>query len=175
MEDTHCMYRILFISGNRSDSRASQANDSESGSALVEFSLILPVLLLLLLGVVDLGLAVQKSMIVSEAAHAGTLFATISGPSTKTTDVVAAAQKAASGVQNLNVCAGYWWVCSSGPVQPPASPSCGTSSPPAPTCASGTPVEYAQVLTTVNLSALFGYPGLPASFPLRGSSIVRVQ
>ena len=47
---------------------------SESGSALVEFSLILPILLLMLIGVTDLGISIEQAMVVSEAAHAGTMY-----------------------------------------------------------------------------------------------------
>ena len=136
----------------------------ESGSALVEFTLILPVLVLLLLGVADFGLALQQAMVAADAAHTGTLYATIAGNSSNTNGMKDAAL-AAGGSQLVVDASQNVYTCS-------------TSVPPTttmPSCSSGSVLKYAHVKTQITLPALFGYPGLPASFTLSGSSTIRVQ
>ncbi len=136
----------------------------ECGSALVEFSLFLPVLVFLLLGMTDCGLAVQQAMVAAEAAHTGALYATEAGSSATNTDLRNAAL-AVGGSQVTVDTANFVYACS----------VTGTKSTNPPTCSTGSLMTWAQVTTHISLPALFGYPGLPASFTLIGSSTIRVR
>ena len=146
----------------------------ERGSALVEFSLFLPFFLLMLLGVTDVGLGIQKAMIVQQAAHAGAMCATLS--STPSGSDMAAAVSAIQTAANNTASAGGIAALTVTPQFLCASSPTGTrtvvSTVP---CPASTPLQWAAVSTSYNFSALFGYPGLPASFALTGFSEVRVK
>ena len=138
---------------------------SENGSVLVEFCLILPVLVLLFAGVVDLGLGVQQAIVVSEAARAGTAYSCLPGKSSDLQGMKDAAVAAAGAVSPFSATATNWCSCNAN-----GSPvSCAS------TCSGASPLEYAQVKTSATLPVLLGYPGLPASFSLSGFSAVRVH
>ncbi len=140
----------------------------EHGSALVEFSLFLPMLILMLMGVVDLGLAIQQRMIVQEAAHAGALYATLSGKNEDVAGMQSAAKSAGAGAANLVVNTPVLYCASSATgVKTQGSPGCSTSS-----------LEWAQVTTSASLPALFGYQFGSISFnlfTLNGFSEMRVR
>ncbi len=141
--------------------------NGEQGSALVELSLFLPFFLLMLLGVADVGLGIQKAMIVQQAAHAGAMCATLSGKDTVSAMQTAATNAAAAGgIASLTVTPQF--LCASSPTGTRSVVS-------APPCPTSTPLEWAAVSTSYNFSALFGYPGLPASFALTGFSEIRVK
>ncbi len=138
---------------------------SENGSVLVEFCLILPVLVLLFVGVADLGLGVQQAMVVSEAAHAGTAYSSLPGKSSDLQGMQNAAVAAAGNMSPFSATATNWCSCNAN-----GSPvSCSS------TCGGASPLEYAQVKTSATLPVVLGYPGLPASFSLNGFSAVRVH
>ena len=58
------------------------------GQALVEFALIIPVLLLLVVGVMEFGLVINQYMIVTEAAREGARSAALGGTNATVTTVV---------------------------------------------------------------------------------------
>jgi Flp pilus assembly protein TadG len=137
----------------------------QSGSALLELSLVLPLMVLMLAGVFDLGLGVQQSLLVSEAARAGTAFGQIPGNDLNLTGMQQAATVAAGSLQSFKASAVEWCSCSPGG----AVISCSSS------CPAGKPVAYVQVQTSAVLPTVFSYAGLPASFNLQGFSAVRVR
>ena len=139
-----------------------------TGSALVEFALILPVLLLLTFGAIDFAFWIQRSMVVSEAAHAGAVYGTLPGKDTDFVDMQAAAVAASQNLAGLQATPANWCACS--PAGTPL-PSC-SSACPAP---SGPQVEYVQVSTSLPVLPLFAYPGIPASFTVQGFSVLRVR
>lgn len=63
------------------------------GQTLVEFALILPVLLLLLVGTMDVGLLINQHMILSEAAREGARSAALGGSNDIVRDVVRTAAR----------------------------------------------------------------------------------
>ncbi len=154
-----CSRRMNF---NRKDNLD---RSSEAGSVLVEFSLMLPILVLLLVGVADLGLGVQQAIVVSEAAHAGTAYSSLPGKSSDTAGMKSAANAAAGSLSSFNASATNWCSCGAG----------GTHLSCPITCSGGSLMEYAQVTTTATVPVLLGYPGLPAGFSLSGFSVVRVH
>ena len=75
--------------------------DSESGSALIEFSLMLPVLVFLFVGIADYGLEMQQAMQIMEAATAGASYGAINGNQKDLVGMQNAAKNSAVGVQRL--------------------------------------------------------------------------
>ena len=73
-----------------------RASSSQRGSAVVEFALVLPILLVLTLAVVQVGLLVRDELIVVQAARAGAREAAVSADPTV---VRAAAVDAAVGLE----------------------------------------------------------------------------
>lgn len=68
----------------------------ESGQALVEFALVVPIFLLLLLGVVEFARAWNIYEVLTDAGREGARRAVVDNPNTTQADVVAAIQAAGS-------------------------------------------------------------------------------
>ena len=64
-----------------------QLVQDEEGSMLLELALILPVALLLLFGVINYGLLLQQSMVITDSARAGAEYAQTVGNHTNTTQM----------------------------------------------------------------------------------------
>ena len=139
---------------------------SEEGSALLEFSLIVPLVVFMFLGVVDLGLVIAQSMTVSQAAESGASYGTLAGNGTDTAGMQAAATKTANGMSGFKVTATTWCSCTSAG----SATGCSSSCP-----GSASPIQYVQVQTSAPASLIAKYPGLPTAIQLMGSSILRVQ
>jgi Flp pilus assembly protein TadG len=82
----------------------------EGGQQLVEFALVLPVFLLIVTGLFDVGRAVWQSNTLAYAAREGTRFAIVNGSASEnpvgpsnTQPVVAVVRAAAVGVSDVNV------------------------------------------------------------------------
>lgn len=63
----------------------------EHGQSLVEFALVIPLLLVILLGVADLGRAFYYTSAIANAARVGAAYAAANGPGTPAASVVAKA------------------------------------------------------------------------------------
>ena len=74
--------------------RAGQRHDRETGSAVVEFALVLPIVLLVLLAVVQVGALARDRLLLTQAARAGAREAAIEADDGSTTDAVRAAAAA---------------------------------------------------------------------------------
>lgn len=138
-----------------------------SGQALLEIGLLLPILLLLLIGVIEVGRAAYASIIVSNAAHAGALYGA-QDPATAADDsgMVQAALNDGQDLSGLSATATHLCTCSTGS----SAPDCSLSD-----CSSGRLIEYVQVNTSLVFAPLFHFPGIPTSFNLKGQSVVRVE
>lgn len=151
----------------------SKSGASESGQALLEFVLVLPLLLLFVLGAVDLGRLAYMSVEVSNAAHAGAQYGcqnaadagNVAGMQAAT--VADAPDLVGSNNGNLTATATSYCQCSDGSS---ANSSC--SNPPA--CAGTHLVEFVRVSTTANYTPWFPYPGIPSSVTLHGSAVMQI-
>jgi len=162
-----------------------QPKTAESGQTLMEFALMLPFMMLLLLGIAELGRAAFITITISNAATAG---AEYGSQSAATASDFTGMQKAALCDANGDV-AGY---CKTGILTqtPGATNFCecdtgsGTSclagagnTPPA--CSGfvcgGQIVECVHVTTYATFSPLFHYPGLPTTYSAHGDAIRRVR
>ena len=138
---------------------------NESGNALIEFCVFMPLVVFMFLAAVDYSFITQQSMMVAEAATEATRFAAVAGNGSNTTGMLAAATTAAVGVPNFAVTAVNYCTCSSGG----AAVSCSTS------CASGyLPAEYDKVSTSASVPLFFKVTGIPGTVSLSATSTMRV-
>src|SRR5579862_7065820 len=157
----------------------------ERGQSLLEFALMLPFLILLAVGVVEIGRSIYYTVAVNNGATAGAEYGS-------QTEITAADTM---GITNTAVCdanGGSPPSCQSGVLTSanvtvtngcvcdnndagtscnpmPASGSCVSIS------CSGQIAECVQVQTTATYSPLFNYPGLPRSYSASGKAVMRVR
>ncbi len=127
----------------------------EHGSMMLELALILPVALLLFFGVINYGLLLQQSTVITDAARAGAEYAQIPGNETNTTQMQSVALASASSIPGIHATATTYCTC------PPATGAVSCSG----YCSSyGQPAMYAQVTTSATLSLLLaGTTTIPVS------------
>jgi Flp pilus assembly protein TadG len=138
---------------------------SESGVALIEFSLFLPILAFLFVGIVDYALELQEGLQVQEAAAAGAAYGVTPGNQKDLAGMQTAAQNAALGVSGFSATAVDVYTCTPG----------GTTVTSGSTCSGyGTPITYVQVTTSATIPVFLAYPGMPSSLTLHGAATYRV-
>jgi Flp pilus assembly protein TadG len=154
---------------------------SQSGQALVEMAIALPVLLILALGVIELGRYAYIAILVGNAAHAGALYGSQNtAASADTTGIQNAAEydfaggTAAGSIDNgqpvsqLNVTSSTSCGCDSGGTI--TGFGCATT----PSCATGHWVVIVSVTASGTFNSLFNYPGIPSSLAISRTSTMRV-
>ena len=141
----------------------------DSGQAILELVLVLPILLMLTLGVIEFGRAAYYDIAVADAARAGAQFASQS--MANASDLTSVTRAALSNSQ-LDMGA---------PVNVTLQPlSCqcpggGVASGTCPASGCAYPIVYVTVSTDYTLNPLFTYPGISSTFTLNGSSTLPVQ
>lgn len=138
------------------------------GAAIVEFALILPLLVLLMVGLFDLGFGAYQLMQVHAAAEAGAQYAT--QHATWDAAAIATAVTGATGTGGIAAIPAPSQVCGcpDGGIFTPR-PSCGT-------CPSGSPAGiYASVSAQLSYSPVLPYPGLPDPLVLTGQAYRRLN
>jgi len=151
---------------------------SQSGQSLIEVALLLPLLLTLLLGTVDLGRYAYAGILIGNAARAGTAYGAQSLTlSVNTAGIQTAAdndyQNNGQNASTLTVSSSVSCGCDSGGTV--TSAACSTvTNPSAGTCGSGHWVVMVSVTATGTFSALFNYPGIPKSINISRTSTMRV-
>ncbi len=139
---------------------------SDSGQALVELSILLPVATLLLLGIAEIGRLANASIVVSHAANAGVQYAAQNRvTASSNTQIIQAAIADASAFPNLQVTPSHYCTCADG-----TSSTCEPSD-----CLGSRIIEYVKVDTQVQLPSMFGYYEFPKSFTVKGEKIMRVS
>ena len=145
----------------------SSHNNKECGSALLELAISMPLLLLILFGVADLGRFLYAATEVVNAAAAGAEYATASlANTTDYAGMQTAAQNDAANVSGMQVSTSSFCQCVSGTTVSCTIGACGGSS---------TPPSYIKVTTSATFNTLFSYPALPSSIALSGSAVRRLQ
>lgn len=139
---------------------------SDTGTSLIEFALVTPVLLFLLIGGIDLGRSMYLGILAANAARAGASYGAYNlSSAADDTGMQSAATTDAPGAS---------WNT------PTATALCSVSGgTPAPCTVSGTgppvnTVYYVQVIVTGSFATLIKYPGLPSKIPVSGTSVMRV-
>lgn len=134
-----------------------------SGQALVETALTVPVLILLLLGVAELGRLAFAAIEVSNAARAGAAYAAQNGSTASdTTGIATAASNDAANLTGLTTTSSISCICSDG-----TAASCTDNS----ACSTSHIEESVTVNTQVSFSPMIHLPGLPTTFTLQGQAV----
>lgn len=153
----------------------------QRGQTLLEVALLTPMLLLLLLGVIEMGRYAYISILVGNAARAGAAYGAQSRPqSALATDICHAASDDFQGT-DVPCTGGTQSVGPNGTITVTSSTSCGCDSagtvatagcitatnPTAGTCPGGGRwVVFVSVTASGTFSGLFNYPGIPSSINL---------
>lgn len=140
---------------------------AEEGASLIEVAVMMPVLVFLLIGVVDISQAYYYSVVVSDAAEAGAFYGM-----TNSSDI--AGMKAAAAIDapslqgGINSSATYGCECADGTG---VAPLCALP----PTSCSGAYVHYVSVSTSWTYTPIVPYPGLRSSYVLQGLAMMRAN
>jgi Flp pilus assembly protein TadG len=148
----------------------------QSGQSLVEVAIMLPFLLVLALGVIEMGRFMFIGILVGNAARAGAAYGTESLiASVDTTGITTAARNdfASNGqnTANLNVNSSVSCGCDSGGTITTAACT-GTG---AGICASGVWAVTVTVTASGTFNSLFTYPGIPTSITVSRDAVMRVN
>ncbi|MGB0034295.1 MAG: TadE/TadG family type IV pilus assembly protein, partial [Candidatus Acidiferrales bacterium] len=144
----------------------------EAGSAVLELAFLLPLLMLMLVGTIDLGRLAYMSIEVSNAARAGVQYgqqssdtsSDLAGMQTAATNDAPDLVGAANG--NLTATATYWCQCSDGSS---VTANCTTTPP----CGGTHLLNYVKVTTSATYKPWIPYPGIPPSLTLNGKAVMR--
>lgn len=138
---------------------------SRRGSAMIEFALVTPLLLLLLSGVLDYSNALRTAISVSDAARTGAQYGSLSSVnSLDTTGMQNAARNSAPNVTGMTATAVRSCKCPDG-----------TSVVCTGTCATGSMRVYVSVTTHATVLNWFQYTGLPYTGAVTGKAVMRVR
>lgn len=134
------------------------------GNVALEFALIAPVLLLLLLGLVDFGRAVAASRALSAGAAAAALSAVHTGVPEAGWAEIEELARAAAGSADARVEVAERYRCGS------------TAADRDTVCVDGRlPALYVEVALSASHPLLFDLPGLAESIPLTGRAVMRMR
>jgi Flp pilus assembly protein TadG len=142
----------------------------ESGTSMVEFALVAPMLIALLVGLIEIGRFAYFAILAANAARAGVQYGaqnlqTAADTTGITNAVVADGQNLPNWTAANGVVVHY--LCS---VNGGTPTNCVTgANGPAPNT-----VYYVSVQVTGSFKSLLSYPGLPRTLPVSGNAIMRV-
>jgi Flp pilus assembly protein TadG len=151
---------------------------SQSGQALLEVALLMPLLLALVIGAIELGRYAYISILVGNAARAGAAYGAQGlALSADTTGITTAAdndfQNNGQLVSNLTVTSSTSCGCDSAGTTTSAACST-TTNPSAGTCVAGHWVVMLSVTASGTFNSLFNFPGIPMSITVSKTSTIRV-
>ncbi len=154
-----------------------QTLNRNSGQAFVELALVLPVLVLMLVGAVEVGRLAYASVEVSNAARAGVAYgAQTATTAADLTNIRLAATQDAPDLTILTTTASKACSCESSAGVITAFASCDSATTNLTTCPSPSHIlQYVQVQTSAAVPTLFHFPGIPSTITLGGYAIMRVQ
>jgi Flp pilus assembly protein TadG len=145
--------------------RRSSRRGARDGAAAIEFALVAPILLALLVPLIDLGMGSYIKAQVQTAAQAGAEYAEMRGWNPL---AIRQAVLNATGLTALSVTPSVSCGCISGTSIVTAT--CGNY------CPSGRPPgTYVTVAASASYTSLIPYPGLDRTTTFRASSVVRIN
>ncbi len=140
----------------------------DSGSALAEIVIVLPLLVLLLIGLIEVGRYGNYTIVAGNAARAGAQFGAQN--TTTAANITGMQNSALSDAQNLSgltVTASNYCECADGSTSTCLATDCPTSHR----------IVYVKVLTSASVPSLTNFAGLPASLrtiTVQGKAVMRV-
>jgi Flp pilus assembly protein TadG len=140
----------------------------ETGGAIVELALIVPVFTALMLGASEFATLEYAAIETSNAARAGVAYGSQSSTTASDSNgMQSAAINDGYNIAGLTATAKQFWSCSNAPSTQASSP---------PTCTTGNHVlNYVQVQTSATITPAIHVPGLATSYTVHGLAIMRVQ
>ena len=161
----------------------------EGGQSMIEFALMLPFLMLLSIGIVEIGRAAYISIVVTNGATAGVEYG--AQDVSTASDYMSMQQSAANDVANntiggtMTAVATWGCYCDTGSgtscTYVSGGQDCNSTTGGSCSCATiqasctGQIVECVQVDTHVDFTPLFNWPGLPTTYQSNGHSVMRVR
>jgi Flp pilus assembly protein TadG len=154
-----------------------KSRKSQAGGALVEFAICIPLLMLILIGLIEIGRLTYFGIQVGNAARAGAQYGALSYANTSGSNMQIAAQNdGRNSVANLQTTANYVCACwnATAGAMTPAAPSVAACSVPCST--GGHIVTYAQVTVSGTMRPMFDYGalGLPDRWVVTRVATIRV-
>ena len=141
----------------------------QKGQAMIELAIILPILLALTVGIIEIGRLAYFSFEISDAARAGAQYGTMTlGNAESDANVLQAAQNNAVDMPGLTASRHMSCVC-------PGTAGVTTGDCTSQITGCSYPMVYLTVTTMYTLNPLFHYPGIPDTFNLTGVSTMPVQ
>src|ERR1700733_3573620 len=134
-----------------------------TGQTVVEMALLLPVLLTLMIGLIEIGRYAYFDILISNAARAGAQYGAQSLIQAADKNGIQAAAQS-DGLDTMTITSSQQCTCVAGTLG--GCPAGGV-------CAQ--PLVYVQVTATENFNSLFNYPGLPHSMTLASTTTMRVS
>jgi Flp pilus assembly protein TadG len=139
----------------------------DHGLAAVEFAMVAPLLILMLIGMIDLGAGFYRRMQVETASHAGAQYAAL-GAFDAT--MVATAVTTATNYSKIAASPAPYTFCGCPSVEGVATTTCNE------TCPDGSMAgTYAKVSAQASYTTLIPYPIIPSSFNFSSQALVRIR
>jgi Flp pilus assembly protein TadG len=146
---------------------------AEKGSALVEFALIVPSMLIILSGIFDYAIFFQAKIQVQDQAEAGAAFGAIPGNQNNLSGMQFWATYNQQSGGGLSAASSYQatatniFTCTPGGASVSYNTLCAGNP-------AGTPIEYVQVKTQAVYKSILICPGIPSKLTLIGQAVYRV-
>ncbi len=142
--------------------------DGVSGVAAIEFAILAPLLIVLLVFTIDLGIGFYRKMQVQNAAQAGAQYAAVHGFNATSVSNAVLSATSFLGIAASPAPSQFCGCPSSTGV---TTATCGS------TCSSSgsAPGSYVVVTAQGSYNTLFSYPGIPNAFNFTGQATVRLQ
>jgi hypothetical protein len=140
-----------------------------AGQSLVEFTLIVPLILLLLIGAIEIGRAAYYAIAVTNASRAAVQFGAQNYATADNTTGIKQAAVDDFGSPILspdNVTKSFFYTWEDGTPADCDNIDCNATG--------NRFIPYLKVTTQLQLTPLIGFPGLPASFVLSGEADMRI-
>lgn len=143
--------------------------DTQGGNAALEFTLLFPVLLFMLVGTMDFARVFFGGIAMENAARAAVQYGALSpGKAGDTAGIVAAGLADAAGQGLVGVTASARNFCSCTGSSSTISCSIGS-------CSGQTPNGYVEATVQYTFNSIVPYPGLPANMVISRTARMRVQ
>jgi Flp pilus assembly protein TadG len=151
----------------------SSALHRDAGQSIVELALCMPLFLMLMVGTAEIASIAWDAIQVQNAARAGAQFGSQSRANAADgTDIATAATNDAPRLTSMRVTSSSSCQCIDTTTGSTAGTGCATLTQcPSPYLIT----EQVQVNTTATVAPMLHYPGLPASFTLKGQAVMGVQ
>lgn len=138
----------------------------DAAQNLLEFALVMPVVLLLMVGAVEIGRLAYLGILVQNAARAGVQYGAQNlATAADNNGMQNAALNDGQNITGLTALASHSCTCADG-----SSSSCAVGD-----CSGSHRLVYVQVNTTGQFQPLIRFPGLPSSYTLNGQAVMRVD